>query len=179
MGCRIAPELVSDQLPGRFFLALQQLAKEALSRFLVSTLRDQDVENITVLIDCEPEIHLLSLDLYEGFIDVPSVAQPAPLPSDFPGVLRPELRAPEPDGFVRNGDSTLCQQILDVTKAQSKTVIKSHRTTNDFCREAMTFVEGIHPVIFSCPNKLTVPILAQQQLPEPRLIRPGILHQFW
>lgn len=114
MGSRIAPESVSDQLPRSFTLALQHFAKKAFSSLLFSSLRHQNVENITVLIHCSPKVELLSLNLHEQLIDVPDVAQSALLLSDRARVSCPEFLTPEADCLVGDDDPSFGQRILDV-----------------------------------------------------------------
>ena len=50
--------------------------------------------------------------------------QTAPLFSEGSGVLGSELQTPGADGFVRNSDTTLGQQVLNIAKAESESVIK-------------------------------------------------------
>jgi hypothetical protein len=151
MSGRIAPELISDQLPRQRALSLQHLAKEPLSSSFVSSLRHQYVENITVLIHCSPEIHLLSLDLDEDLIDVPDVAQSTLLPSQRPSVLRSELPTPEADGFVRNDDATFGQQILNIAETQCESVVQPDGVADDLGRKSVTFVAGLHAPIVVDP----------------------------
>ena len=151
---RVALEFVCDELPWRPALSFQHFTKESLSGFLVSSPCDEDVENIAILIDFFQKVVLLDSDLHEDLIDVPDVAQAALFPPNFPSVFGSKLGTPEPDGLVGHHDSALSQQILDVAKAQSETVIEPHCATNDFCWEAMAVVEGIHPVIFSRAHQL-------------------------
>ena len=54
VGGGIALEFICDQLPWWLPLALQHFAKEPLSSSLVSSLRDQNIENIAVLINSSP-----------------------------------------------------------------------------------------------------------------------------
>lgn len=59
----------------------KQLAEEALSRVSVAALLHEDIENVSVLADCPPEIVALSADLDEDFIDVRSVAATTLVPT--------------------------------------------------------------------------------------------------
>ena len=149
MGSRIAPEFVSDQLPGSFTLALQHFAKEAFSSLLVSSLRHQNIENIAVLIHCSPKVELLSLNLHEQLIDVPDVAQSALLLSDRARVSWPELLTPEADCLVGDDDPSFGQQILDVSKAECEAVVEPHGMTDDLGRESMVLVPYFHSAILA------------------------------
>ena len=154
MSCRIALEFVSDQLPGWFSLSLQHLAKESLSGLLVASLGYQDVENISILIDCSPQVELLTLNLHEDFVYVPDVTAPPKFPSNLPSVFCPELRAPEPDRLVGDDDSTLGEQVFDIPKAECESMVEPDTMTNDLGRKTMTFVERIHSSIFSRAHQL-------------------------
>ena len=73
----VVAQLVGDQPPRRTLLALQQLAEKACSRPTVATRLDEDIDDVTILIDGTPEIAPLSLDGDEDLVHVPDVAQPA------------------------------------------------------------------------------------------------------
>jgi hypothetical protein len=121
-------------------LPLQHFSKEPFSSQLVPSLRHQNVEYITVLIDCAPQIHLLSLDLDEDLIGVPDITQSNLLLSKPAGVLRSELQTPEPNRLIRDQNATLGQQIFDVAKAERESVIKPDGMTDDLGRKPMTSV---------------------------------------
>ncbi len=69
----VASQLVGNELQRWSLLVLQDLAKEALGSSLASVTRDQDVEDIAVLIHCSPEITSLAADRDEQLIHVPDV----------------------------------------------------------------------------------------------------------
>ena len=150
----IALEFICDQLPRRLALSLQHFAKEPLSSSLVSAFRNEDVEDITVLINCSPKVVLLTLDLHEDLIDMPDVAQSAPFPSDCACVTRPELRTPGADSLVGDDDAALGQQVFDVSKAEREAMVEPDPVTDDFCWETMAFVERVHLHIFPHPEQL-------------------------
>jgi hypothetical protein len=51
--------------------------EDAFSRSTISTLGDQNIDHISILIDGPPKIEVLALDGDEEFIDVPDVAEPS------------------------------------------------------------------------------------------------------
>ena len=53
---------------------------------------DQDVDDVTVLVDGRPEILLTTLNVHEEFVQVPGVAQPSLLALETTGVRRPNVR---------------------------------------------------------------------------------------
>jgi len=49
--------------------------KEAFSGSTISTLGNQNIDHVSILIDGSPQIEALTLDGVEEFIDVPDVAE--------------------------------------------------------------------------------------------------------
>ena len=75
VGCRIASELVRDQLPWRSALPLLQgLVEEALGGCRVPTARHQDVHGVAVLVHRSPEVVAFPADPNERLIQVPDIA---------------------------------------------------------------------------------------------------------
>jgi hypothetical protein len=54
MCSRITPKLVGDQLPGCLALMFQGPTKEAFSGSTISTLGDQNIDHVSILIDGPP-----------------------------------------------------------------------------------------------------------------------------
>src|SRR5215468_6130251 len=65
LGGGVAPELVCHDHPRNVSQALQQLAKEPLGCGRAAPALDQDVEDISVLVDRTPKIVLLAADADE------------------------------------------------------------------------------------------------------------------
>ncbi len=81
MCSRITPKLVGDQLPGCLSLMFQGPTKEAFNGSTISTLGNQNINHVSILIDGPPKIEALTLDGDEEFIDVPDIPQLALFPS--------------------------------------------------------------------------------------------------
>jgi hypothetical protein len=62
MCSRITPKLVGAQLPGCLCLMFQDPTKEAFSGSTISTLGDQDIDHVPILIDGPPKIEALTTD---------------------------------------------------------------------------------------------------------------------
>ena len=147
VGSWITLELVGYQSPRRFTLTLQHFAKKPFSSLLVPTTRHQDIQDVAILIDSTPEIPLLSSNLHEQLVNMPSIAQLAPLFSEGSGVLGSKLQTPEADGFVRNNDATLGEEILDITEAKREPMVQPNGMA-DYCgRKSVAFVAWFHAVI--------------------------------
>ena len=109
MCSRITPKFVGDQLPGRLSLMFQGPTKEAFSGSTISTLGNQNIDHISILIDCPPKIEALILDGDEEFIDVPGVAEPPPASAaDFEH--RPDRTSDTNTEFPRKKQGSLALQ---------------------------------------------------------------------
>ena len=87
------------------------------------------------------------MDRHEELIQVPRVAQSPFSPLQPAAVLRAELLAPLPDGFVGDGDSTLRQEVLDVAEAKAESVVEPDRVADDLAWESVSVVArcfGVH-----------------------------------
>ncbi len=103
---------------------------------------EQDVDHVAVLIDRTPEILPPTLDGHEEFVQVPRIAQPTLATLERTGVLGTELQTPQSDGLVSDDDPPLCQEILDISKAQKEAVIEPDGVADDLRRESVSAVAG-------------------------------------
>jgi len=141
MCSRITPKLVGDQLPGCLSLMFQGPTKEALSGSAISTLGNQNIDHVSILIDGTPKIEALTLDGDEEFIDVPDVAESSLFPTESSGVRRSEFLTPVSDRFVGDKDSSLREQVFCVSKAQGEPMVQPNGVTDDFRRKAMPSIK--------------------------------------
>jgi hypothetical protein len=72
---------------------------------------------------------------------MPYAARPGPRRFGAPGEFSAEFVAPATDRFVRDHDTTLEQQLLDVAQAQAKPEIPPNRAADDDGREAVTVIK--------------------------------------
>jgi hypothetical protein len=87
-----------------------------------------------------PEILLLAVDSNEDFVQVPNIAKAALAPLQFSGIVRTELLTPESNRFIRDDDSTFGEKILNVSEAQTETMVIPDGIADDFWRETMTVI---------------------------------------
>ncbi len=123
MCSQITLKLVGDQLPGCLSLMFQGPTKEALSGSTISTLGNQNIDHVSILIDGSPQIAALTLDGDEEFIDVPDVAESSLFPTQSSGVGRSEFLTPVSDRFIGDKDSSLREQVFYVAKAQGEPMV--------------------------------------------------------
>ena len=111
---------------------------------------DEDVDQVTVLVDRTPQLLALTVDRDEDFVQEPRIAESTLTSLQLPSVVWAEFPAPLPNGFVRHDDAPFGQQILDVPEAQTVSVVQPHGVADDVRRKAMPKVAGssrVHPGI--------------------------------
>src|SRR5690348_5030030 len=130
-GGGVALELVCDDHPRNIPQALQQLAEEPRGRGCVAPALDQNVEDISVLVDRAPQIVLLAADPDEHLVHVPLVSGLWPAPLQRIGEDPAEAQAPLADALVADDDPTRRQDQLNISQAQAEAVIEPDRMLDD------------------------------------------------
>ena len=74
-GSTIALQFVGDDPEWLLALIAQQSAKEPLGCTLIAARLQQNIDDITVLIDGTPKILLLAVDSDEEFVQIPSITE--------------------------------------------------------------------------------------------------------
>src|SRR6476660_3041323 len=93
----IASELIGVQHPRRRALPLEEFAEEPLGGLGVGPARDEDVEDVAVLVDGPPQILTTAVDRQEHLVVVPLVAGSGLAAAQAGRVDGSELGAPLPD----------------------------------------------------------------------------------
>ena len=133
----VAPESIGDESARYVATAFQQPAEKPRGGLAIQTRLRQDIDDLALLVDGPPEVLALAADRHEQFIEMPGVADRAGAPAEASCVGRAESLAPVPDRLVRDGDTTLSQEILDVAEAQSEPVVQPDRVADDRGGEAV------------------------------------------
>lgn len=76
----------------------------------------------------------------KDIIDVEGVAVALTSPFQSPGIFGPELDAPEPFGFVSNGDTALSQKIFYIAEAEVESIVEPNSVPDYVVWETMTMV---------------------------------------
>ncbi len=66
----------------------------------------------------------LAPDGDEELIEVPCITQPTLSPLDCTSVIGTEFQAPLADGFIRDCDAPLGEQVLNISEAQAEPVLQ-------------------------------------------------------
>ncbi len=156
----VALEFIGDDHARNVKQTFEQLAKEPFGGVPVSAALRQDVQNVAVLIDGAPQVVKLAVHGEIDFIEMPLIASLGAATSQGIGEFLAKFQAPLPDGFVTDDRTTCGQQLLDVTKAEAKTVVEPNGVADDFGWEAVAKLKvGIHAYILSdhaCTVKLSM-----------------------
>ncbi len=138
----VAAQLVGHEPHGFLSLTFQEFPKEFSRRAPVPAGLDEEVDQVTVLVDRTPQILALTVDRDEDFVQKPRITEAALSSLQPPGVVGAELLAPLPNGFVRHDDAPFGQQVFDIPEAQTVFVVQPHRVADDVRRKAMPKVAG-------------------------------------
>tara|TARA_R110001592_G_scaffold137094_1_gene354762 strand:- start:132 stop:542 length:411 start_codon:yes stop_codon:yes gene_type:complete len=83
---------------------------------------------------------LLSVYPDEHLVEIKRIAE-ADMPAlKLASVFGSKLDEPKTDRLITDRDTLLCQQVLDITKAQVETVVDPYRITDDAGVKGMSFV---------------------------------------
>ncbi len=93
----IRPQLVGDDPLGHEALPLEQPAHELDGCFLVALWLDEEIQDRAFAIDCTPEVHPLSTDGDNHFVEVPPIIGPCSEASELVRIFSPELEHPPPE----------------------------------------------------------------------------------
>ena len=78
---------------------------------------DQDLEDLALVVDGTPQIHVLARDPDDHFVEMPAIARSRTAPSQAPSDRRSEFEHPTANAFVGEVEATLGKQLLDIAIA--------------------------------------------------------------
>src|SRR5215813_7448585 len=120
LGRPIALQFIGDDDARHVGQPLEELAKELLCGLLVPSALHQDIQYVPLLINCPPQIVILTLDRQKHFIKVPIIAGPGTAATELIRILLAELATPLANRLIGHDDSTFKQQLFDITEAEAK-----------------------------------------------------------
>jgi hypothetical protein len=140
LGRAIALECIGDDHAWNILTPFEELTEELLRRVRVPSPLHQDIEHISVLIHCTPQVVALFVDRDEHLIQMPCITRTGTAPTQSIRIGLAELPAPFADGFVRDDDAPGTQELFDVTVAQREAKIQLDSVADDLTRKPMMFV---------------------------------------
>ncbi len=80
------------------------------------------------------------VDIYEYFIHAEGASEALMFSFQSPGIFCAELDAPEPNALIADGDSSLGEQVFNITMTEIESVVQPDCLADDFGGESMTLV---------------------------------------
>jgi len=144
-GSAVRAQLVGRHLFRREALLAEQLAHEPDSCALVSSALNQDLEDLALMIDRAPQVHMPAGDPDDHFVEMPAITRSRTAPSQSPGDRRSEFEHPTANALVGNVEPALGQQLLNIAIAQAEPEVQPDSMLDDDRRKAMpTIRERMH-----------------------------------
>ena len=88
-----------------------------------------------------------TVDLYEHFINVEGIAVSSVLSLQSSSIYSSEFDAPQPDGFVADGDATFSEQVFNIPMTQIESIVEPNRIANDIWRESVSFISILETIL--------------------------------
>lgn len=87
--------------------------------------------DLTILVNSSPKVALLADDLYKDFVDVERITEASVRSFQSSRIFGASLSAREPGGFIGDSYPTLGEQIFNIPKARTESIVKPDSTGND------------------------------------------------
>ena len=116
----VTAEAISDEATRYPASRVEQFAQEPRCGMAIAAGLQQDVDNVTVLVDGSPEILTPAANRHEQLVQMPRIADGARPTSEPTRVGEAEGGTPVAHGFVRDRDAALREEIFDLAEAQVK-----------------------------------------------------------
>ena len=151
----VGAQLVGDQSSRKTALGFQQLPKESNGCSPIPVRLHEDVQDVTVLVHCAPQILLATLDRDEHLVEIPGVSHPTAPAPQLPGVDRTEPLAPLPNRLVGDRYASLRKEIFSIAEAEAESIVEPDRVADDVGRESLSVIAGR-----LAPHRPTLPLVA-------------------
>ena len=151
----VGAQLVGDQSSRKTALGFQQRPKEADGCSPIPMRLHEDVQDVTVLVYCAPQILLATLDRDEHLVEMPSVSHPTAPAPQLPGVDRTEPLAPLPNRLVGDRYASLREEIFSIAEAEAESIVEPNRVADDVRWESISVIAGR-----LAPHRPTLPLVA-------------------
>src|SRR6266545_4798048 len=136
-GRAVGTQLVSRHLLRREALLAEQLAHELDGCALVPSALNQDFEDLALMIDRTPQIHMLAGDPDDHFVEMPAITRSRTTPPQSPSDRRSEFEHPTANALVGDVEPTRGKQFLNIAIAQGETKVQPDGVLDDDRWKAM------------------------------------------
>ena len=104
---------------------------------LVPSALNQDLEDLALMIDRAPQVHMPAGDPDDHFVEMPAVTRSRTAPSQSPGDRRSEFEHPTANALVGNVEPALGKQLLNIAIAQAEPEVQPDGVLDNDRRKAM------------------------------------------
>ena len=118
----VGAQLVGDQSSRDTALGFQQRPKELDGCSPIPVRLHEDVQDVTVLVYCAPQILLATLDRDEHLVEMPGISHPTAPAPQLPSVDRTEPLAPLPNRLVGDRHASLREEIFSIAEAEAELI---------------------------------------------------------
>src|SRR5208282_6693787 len=129
--CAVGPQIIRNQSIRNDGVFPQKLAHQFQRRVLVALGLDQHIQNLALGVDGAPQIDHAPIDFQIDLVKMPDRVRLGTALPQFRCNDRSEMIHPASDCLVRNCNSALREQVLDVAKAEGEPEIEPDRLAND------------------------------------------------
>ena len=138
--CAVGPQIIRDQPLRSDGVFPQKFAHQFQRGVLVALGLDQHIQNLALGVDGAPQVNHAPIDFQIDLVKMPDRMRFGTALAQFRCNDRPEMIYPASECLVRNCNSALGEQILDVTIAKREPEIEPDRLVNDLRREPISGV---------------------------------------
>jgi hypothetical protein len=109
LGGTVALQFIGNDHARHIQQSREELAEELLRGLLVPPAPHQDIQHISLLIDCPPQVVRLALNRQTHSIEVPLVPRSGTAAPELIGILLTKFAAPLTNGLIGHGYTTFQQ----------------------------------------------------------------------
>jgi hypothetical protein len=121
---RIRAQFIGDNLIRKVSLFFQEFPYKFKGCALVPARLGQDLQNLTFIVNCAPQIHPLATNSNKDLIKMPGSRRLNSAGSDVGGNRRTEFQNPPADRFIADINASFGKHFLNVTKTQRKAKVE-------------------------------------------------------
>ena len=133
----VTTQLICNDPPRFAAVHSDQALEETLCCPSVPARLQKHIDHLSVLVNSSPQTVLFALNFHEYFIYIESVTIAPVISAKSFREFGAELRAPKPDSLIAHRNTTLGQQILDISMTQIDSVLEPNGVANYRRRESM------------------------------------------
>jgi hypothetical protein len=112
---------------------------------------NQDFQNLAFIINGTPKVVGLTVDFHEHLVQMPPATWAWSSAINPSGILFAELKNPAPDAFIGNVQTTFCEKVFHIAKAQCETEVQPDCVLDNLCWKSVSFIGNLCHAITLTP----------------------------